>query len=112
MRRWGIAGVVIGQAVAIVASSHFAAGAGNVEVRVFQFRPGRVAVAAGAAVTWVNQDEIAHTVTSGTPESPGGAFAERLADKGASATVTFARPGVYPYFCRRHQAMRGEIRVQ
>ena len=29
-----------------------------------------------------------------------------------SKRVTFAEPGVYPYFCDRHQAMRGEIHVR
>jgi plastocyanin len=91
---------------------HLAAAGGDVEVKVFQFRPGRLDVKAGASVTWVNQDDISHTVTAGVPEAPSGRFDAGLAGKGTSASVTFAEPGTYPYFCRRHQAMRGEIRVQ
>ena len=82
-----------------------------VEVRVFRFGPGRVEVAAGSRVTWTNQDDITHTVTSGPPERPDGRFDQRLAGKGATATVEFKDPGVYPYFCVRHPSMRGEIRV-
>jgi plastocyanin len=83
----------------------------GVSVHLFQFRPGRAEVARGMAVTWTNQDDITHTVTSGTPEQPDGRFDVRLAGKGATGTVEFESPGVYPYFCDRHRSMRGEIRV-
>jgi len=36
----------------------------------------------------------------------------RLEGKGAAAAVELGAPGVYEYFCRRHQSMRGEIRVK
>ncbi len=80
-------------------------------IQLFQFRPGQAEVAKGTAVTWTNQDDITHTVTSGTPEHLDGRFAARLAGKGATATVEFKESGVYPYFCERHPSMRGEIRV-
>jgi plastocyanin len=84
----------------------------GVTVRLFQFTPGRIEVPAGATVTWTNQDDIAHTVTSGTPERPEARFDAALAGKGATVTVELREPGVYPYFCHRHQSMRGEIRVK
>jgi plastocyanin len=83
----------------------------QVDVRVFQFRPGRVDAGAGSRVTWTNQDDITHTVTSGTPAQRDGRFDQRLEGKGAVATVELTTPGVYPYFCSRHPSMRGEIRV-
>jgi plastocyanin len=83
----------------------------DVTIQVFQFRPGQAAVAAGTKVTWTNQDDITHTITSGTPEKQDGRFDAQLAGKGATATVEFKEPGVYPYFCNRHPSMRGEIRV-
>jgi plastocyanin len=84
-----------------------------VEVRLFQFRPGPLEVERGTRVTWTNQDEIGHTVTAGTPEAPAPAgFDLKLTDKGARASTEFGTPGSYPYFCRRHNAMRGEIRVK
>jgi plastocyanin len=112
MRRWAVGGVALAQLVALAWGSWVLAGRSDVEVTVFQFRPGRLDVKVGSAVTWVNQDDIDHTVTSGSPESPGGRFEARLAGKGSTTTVTFAERGVHPYFCSRHQAMRGEIRVQ
>ena len=83
----------------------------QVEIKVFQFRPGRLEIKAGTAVVWTNQDDITHTVTSGTPDGRNGRFGQRLEGKGTAATVAFSEPGVYPYFCERHPSMRGEIRV-
>ncbi|HEY7038635.1 MAG TPA: plastocyanin/azurin family copper-binding protein [Methylomirabilota bacterium] len=84
----------------------------GVAVRLFQFTPGQIEVRAGTTLTWTNQDDIAHTVTSGTPERREDRFDAALAGKGATASVELREPGVYPYFCRRHESMRGEIRVK
>lgn len=84
----------------------------GVSVQLFQFKPGQLEVKAGSKVTWANQDDIGHTVTSGTPEQRDGRFDLALEAKGATATVQLEEPGVYPYFCNRHQSMRGEIRVK
>ena len=84
----------------------------GVSVQLFQFRPGQLEVKAGTRLAFTNQDDIGHTVTSGTPEQPDGRFDVRLDGKGAAATVELRAPGIYPYFCRRHQSMRGEIRVK
>lgn len=83
----------------------------GVTIRLFQFRPSPLAVATGTPVTWENQDEIKHTITSGTPEKRDGRFSVELNGKGTSGTVQFTQTGVYPYFCEKHQSMRGEIRV-
>jgi plastocyanin len=83
-----------------------------VTIQTFQFRPTLVEVRTGTPVTWTNQDDILHTVTSGTPESRSHRFEAPLDGKGASSTMTFTQAGSYPYFCDRHQSMRGEIRVR
>jgi plastocyanin len=84
----------------------------SVTIQTFQFRPSPIEVRAGTRVTWINQDDILHTVTSGTPEGRDHRFEAPLDGKGASSTVTFTQAGSYPYFCDRHQSMRGEIRVR
>jgi plastocyanin len=105
--------VLTAAAVLGLAQGGAAAPEGAVEVRVFQFRPGALEVERGTKVTWTNADEIGHTVTAGTPEAPSaGGFDLKLDDKGARASAEFRTPGAYPYFCRRHNAMRGEIRVK
>ncbi len=83
-----------------------------VAIQVFQFKPTPVEVKAGTRVTWTNNDDITHTVTAGTPEGRSDQFNSSLAGKGASFAFTFDQPGTYPYFCNRHQSMRGEIRVK
>jgi plastocyanin len=97
-------------ALAIGARSDAAAPAVN--VKLFQFQPRILAVPAGTRVTWTSADDIAHTVTAGTPERPEARFDLPLAGLGASASVTFTERGVHPYHCRRHAHMRGEIRVE
>jgi len=83
-----------------------------VTIKTFQFNPNRLEVKTGTKITWTNQDEIVHTVTSGTPETRDGRFGSPLDGKGATTSVVFTEPGTYPYFCERHQSMQGEIRVQ
>jgi plastocyanin len=86
--------------------------AASATIRVFQFQPGALEIRAGARVTWTNQDDITHTVTSGAPGSPDGRFDVRLGGRGVSGTAVFPDRGVYPYFCGRHPSMRGEVVVR
>ena len=100
-----LAFVVCGWLVIGVTALVLAAGPeAGVTVQLFKFRPDRLEVKTGTRVTWTNQDDIVHTVTSD-------AFDLRLAGKGATASHEFTRPGVFPYACARHPAMRGEIHV-
>lgn len=83
----------------------------QVTVELFQFKPARLEVKVGTRVVWTNQDDVTHTVTSGVPERPSGLFDGRLEGKGSTFSFTFDRPGTYPYFCARHDHMRGEVVV-
>lgn len=112
MTRPRLLAAMVAAAVTAAAAVSFAVSAApSVSIRLFQFRPAQIEIAAGTKVTWTNEDDIVHTVTSGTPDAQVGSFSRRLEGKGAAASVEFSRPGVYPYFCERHRAMRGEIRV-
>jgi plastocyanin len=95
----------------LAAAATTSAGDAELTVRLFQFQPRETAIKAGTRVVWTNQDEIKHTVTAGTPGQPDGRFNIPLPGKGASASHRFTEPGLYRYFCERHQNMRGEIRV-
>jgi plastocyanin len=81
-------------------------------IQTFQFRPTPIEVPVGMRVTWTNQDDILHTITSGAPDRRDGQFELSLDRQGATDSVTFSRAGRYPYFCDRHQSMRGEILVR
>ena len=112
-RRWLGMGVVLGLMVGLPTSTFPQGGAAaTAAIRVFQFQPGALEVRPGTRVTWTNQDDITHTVTSGTPGSPDGRFDVPLDGKGATGGATFSAPGVYPYFCARHTSMRGEVVVR
>jgi plastocyanin len=109
--------VIVAGCVGYAASTQAGAGEtsdgkASVTIQISQFRPTPVEVRAGTRVTWTNQDDILHTVTSGTPEHRDNRFEAALDGKGASSTFTFTQGGIYPYFCDRHQSMRGEIRVR
>ena len=75
----------------------------------FTFRPARLTVKAGTRVTWVNRDDLPHTVTSSVKP--------RLFDSGTLDTDehfahVFERPGTYEYFCALHPKMTGRIVVK
>ena len=83
----------------------------DVTVKTFGFGPKVLEVTPGTTVMWTNADDIEHTVTSGTPDDPNSAFDRPLSGKGATATVRFDSLGSWPYYCKRHSFMRGEVRV-
>lgn len=87
----------------------------STEVRLagFAFSPGQITVAAGTAVTFVNEDEAPHTVTHG---SDGRAEAEAIVDEslasGAELTFTFEEPGTYQITCKIHPSMNMTVVVE
>jgi plastocyanin len=87
-----------------------AAADANVVIKLFQFQPGQLQVKLGTTVTWVNEDEILHTVT--LDDKAGSSFDAPLDGKGKSFSFTFTQAGVYRYYCDRHEHMRGEIEVR
>ena len=94
---------------AAVAESAKAPSVGNVAIKLFRFQPERIEVRSGTSVSWVNEDEIVHTVTAEKKEN---GFAASLDDKGTSFSFIFSQPGMYRYFCERHEHMRGEVLVR
>jgi plastocyanin len=108
----GKTGVALAVGALMLAAAPPARAQQGVTVQLFQFKPGQIEVKAGTRLTWTNQDDITHTVTSGTPEQRDGRFELPLDGRGATGIVQLEEPGTYPYFCSRHQSMRGEIRVR
>jgi plastocyanin len=83
--------------------------AANAEVRIdnFSFGPQTVAVPVGATVTWTNRDDIPHTVVS-----TDGLFNSKVRDTDEKFSYTFAKAGMYPYYCSVHPKMTGKVVVQ
>ena len=81
--------VVAGGAAIALAAFGGRRGATGDQHPALPFRPGQVEVAKGTTVTWTSQDDITHTVTSGTPDKGDGRLNAPLAGKGATTTVEF-----------------------
>ena len=79
----------------------------TVKIDNFTFAPARLTVKAGTTVTWRNEDDIPHTVTSATR-----LFKSKVLDTDDSFSFTFAEPGTYEYFCSLHPRMTGTIVVE
>jgi len=98
-------------AVAVLSAAFPAASAlaADTEVKIdhHAFIPQRVAVKAGTTVTWINDDDVPHTVASSTK-----LFKSKALDTGDKFSFTFTTPGAYQYFCSVHPYMTGAIVVE
>jgi plastocyanin len=86
-----------------------AAQAADQEVKIdnFTFAPQRITVKAGTTVTWINEDDIPHTIASSTK-----LFKSKALDTDDKFSFTFSTPGTYDYFCSLHPHMTGTILVE
>lgn len=95
----------------------------TIKLKLLAFGPDTLSVKVGTKVTWIDDEPITHTVTSGTysgvsgssglraSEKPNGLFNARLAKQGDSTSYTFTKAGVYPYYCDIHKGMNAKIVV-
>jgi plastocyanin len=102
--------VVLAFLVGIAVSGRAEYGGTPVEVRVlplFGFVPPTLTVQRGAIVSWVNDDELPHTVTS-----TDGVFASQAIQSKESFLFRFDVPGTYGYFSGFQPHMMGRIVVR
>lgn len=87
---------------------------GTIYLKTFIYRPDPATVPAGTTVTFLNKDEILHTVTSGKRDAGkiGREFDAELDNEGATFEFTFDEPGTVPYHCTIHPGMDGTIEVE
>jgi plastocyanin len=71
------------------------------------FIPGEITVAPGTTVTWVNDENMPHTVVDLNK-----AFRSKTLVKDASFSFTFATAGDYSYLCSIHPNMKGKVIVK
>ena len=83
----------------------------GVTIRTFQFAPDTVRVKAGTRVVWTNNDDIEHTITSGTPDDTTGPFHGVVPKSGATYSAVLNEAGTFRYFCDRHRFMNGTVIV-
>ena len=93
----------------------------TVRIQTFAYVPKTAEVEVGTPITFVNDDDILHTFTSGkakkqgipgvsedVPAEPDGLFDEDV-DLDESFEFTFEKPGKYPYYCDIHSGMSGVV---
>ena len=77
------------------------------------FEPQEVTIAAGTTIVWTNNDEAAHTVTSGTPSAGlSGEFDSSMVSAGKTFEHKFISAETTEYFCQVHPWMTGKVSVQ
>lgn len=74
----------------------------TVMMQDFRFDPDTLTIAAGDSVTWINQDAMQHTTTSGLNCQPDGRWDSGLLNQGEAFGEPFPIQGTYPYFCIPH----------
>ena len=106
MTKLALAGAAV---LALCAFSAASAQPGTVTVKIsnLTFGPQTVTVPVGTTITWINQDDLPHTVTAVDRS-----FRSRALDTGDSFSFSFAKPGEYAYFCSIHPMMTGKVVVR
>jgi plastocyanin len=88
--------------------AYAAASAGpTVKIDNFVFGPEALTVTVGTTVTWINQDDIPHTVVASDKS-----FKSKVLDSDERFSFTFTKPGEYGYFCSLHPHMVGKVIVK
>jgi plastocyanin len=83
------------------------AAANEVSIDNFSFTPMEMTIAKGTQVTWVNKDDVPHTVVSVDHK-----FKSQALDTDEKFSFTFQDSGTYEYFCSVHPKMTGKITVK
>jgi plastocyanin len=79
----------------------------NVNIDNFSFGPATITVPVGTRITWINRDDIPHTVVSAS-----GAFKSKVLDTNDKFSFTFSNAGTFEYYCSVHPKMTGKVVVQ
>ena len=100
-------GVVLLVAAATFAARSAPATDAEVDIDQFTFLPQRITVKAGTTVTWINEDDVPHTIVSSSK-----VFKSKAHDTANKFSFTFTTPGTYDYFCSVHPHMTGAVVVE
>ena len=91
----------------IASAQEKTASTAEVKIDNFSFGPAAITIPVGTTVTWINRDDIPHTVVSTEK-----VFKSKVLDTDEKFSYTFTKPGEYPYFCSIHPKMTGKVVVQ
>lgn len=78
----------------------------EVAIDNFTFGPADLSVPVGTTVTWVNRDDIPHSIVANDK-----GFVSKALDTNDRYSFTFTKAGTYNYFCGLHPHMTGKVIV-
>lgn len=115
IQKFGIAAIVAITLLGLGAPGRARLASGNesnmktVEVNIdnFTFGSMTLTVPPGTTVTWINKDDVPHTVVSTDK-----VFASPVLDTDEKYSYTFTKPGTYPYYCSVHPKMTAKVVVK
>jgi plastocyanin len=79
-----------------------------IKIDNFSFGPATITIPAGSTVTWTNNDDVPHVVSSDDNKM----FKSKALDTDDRFSFTFTNPGMYSYYCAIHPKMTAKIVVQ
>jgi len=80
----------------------------TVKIDNLSFGPATITIPAGTTVTWTNNDDVPHVVSSDDNKM----FKSKALDTDDRFSFTFTKPGTYNYYCAIHPKMTAKIVVQ
>ena len=80
----------------------------TVKIDNFSFGPATITIPVGSTVTWTNNDDVPHVVSSDDNKM----FKSKALDTDDHFSFTFTKPGTYNYYCAIHPKMTAKIVVQ
>jgi len=95
--------LAIAAAVALLAASPQTT---TVHIKNFQYVPQNVTIRAGERITFINDDDEAHTVSATDKTFDSGGL-----DTNQNWQHVFKTPGKFNYFCEMHPYMKGTVTV-
>jgi plastocyanin len=99
-------GVLAFAAAYLVGSARAAVQEATVTIDNFTFKPDVLTIKPGTIVTFINHDDIPHSIVDS-----GGKFKSKVLDTDESFKMTFEAAGNIGYFCGLHPHMTGRIVV-
>jgi plastocyanin len=89
-------------------TSNNPASSAAIKIDNFSFGPAAITVPVGSTVTWTNNDDVPHVVSSDDNKL----FKSKALDTDDHFSFTFTKPGTYNYYCAIHPKMVAKIVVQ
>lgn len=78
-----------------------------VNIENFSFGSAALTIPVGTTVTWINKDDVPHTVISTEK-----VFGSSVLDTDDQFSYTFTKPGTFPYYCSVHPKMTAKVVVK